>query len=179
MGRSPARRKEAVIASKLKDALDGIIRLYQKRPERGASTLKVSGGLVDTTEMRFEVGGHTVTFDEPKAAGGTDRGPAPTKMTLAVLGACEVIIYRYFSELLEIPFDDLSVDVEGDVDFRGGLGWDEVRSGFSEIRMAVHLSGPEPRERYEELHRRVGRNCPVLDTISEPVRVTTSLEIGE
>ncbi len=174
-----ARTGGAVIASKLKDVLEGIVRLYTKRPERGASTLKISGGLVGTTEMSFDVGGHTVTFDEPKPAGGTDLGPTPTKMTLAVLGACEAVIYRYFSELLEIPFDDLSVDVEGDLDFRGGLGWDEVRSGFSEIRMTVHLSGPESPERYQELHRRVGTNCPVLDTIANPVRVETSLEISE
>lgn len=64
----------------------------------------------------------------------------------------------------------------GDLDVRGFFGLDpDVRPGFGEVRLDVHLSGPEPAARYAELHAAADEHCPVLDLFANPtpVRVRT------
>ncbi len=165
------------MASKMKDLLDGGARLFAKRPERAALTQSVQAELVGTTEVSVTMDDHSVTFDEPALVGGTNKGPNPTSMTLGCLAACEAIIYRMYSERLEIPFKRLSVTVDGDLDLRGGAGFADIRAGFSDVRMTIRISGPASDERYEELHEAVAANCPVLDTIANPVHVVTTLDV--
>ena len=100
-------------------------------------------------------------------------------MTLASLVACEAIIYRFYSERFRIPFDELSVQVEGDLDLRGGLDIEDVRARVPGDSPGRASEGKrEPRDRYEALHEVVARNCPVLDSLRNPVRVSTTLRIG-
>jgi putative redox protein len=35
-----------------------------------------------------DVGGHTLSVDQPEASGGEDRGPTPTELFVAGLAAC-------------------------------------------------------------------------------------------
>jgi uncharacterized OsmC-like protein len=158
--------------------LDGAERLFEKRPDRAAHTVAVRGELVGSTTVAFEIEGHRVTFDEAEYLGGDDRGPNPVAMTLAPLAACEAIIYRYYSERLGIPFDQVEVVVEGDLDLRGGPDIAGVAAGSQAIRLTVELTGPEERSRYETLHDAVARNCPILDTLANGVPVTTALHTG-
>jgi uncharacterized OsmC-like protein len=166
------------MAGTLKELLDGASEFFTAKPEHARQTLKVGCELVGTTEVAVKAGKHTITVDEPKFAGGTDKGQSPTSLVLSALGACEAIMYRCFSERLEIPFDTLRVEVEGDLDLRGGLACGDVSAGFTDVRITIHLEGPEPAERYEELHRTVGANCPVLDTFAQAVSVSTELQLA-
>jgi putative redox protein len=52
---------------------------------------------------------------------------------------------------------------------------DQVRPGFSAVRVEVSVTGPETRERYTELAAAVDAHCPVLDLFSNPVPVTVAL----
>ena len=66
--------------------------------------------------------------------------------------------------------------VEGDLDIRGFLGFDDsVRPGLSAVRVEVTVSGPESPERYQELAAAVDQHCPVLDLFANPVPVTRTL----
>ena len=74
-------------------------------------------------------------------------------------------MYRLYAQALGIPFDDIEVHAEGDLDARRLFGIDEtVRAGFTAVRLDIRLSGPESRERYEQLaraYRRVADNPSV------------------
>jgi uncharacterized OsmC-like protein len=166
------------VAGTLKELLDGASEFFTAKPERARQTVSVGCELVGVTEVAVKAGKHTLTVDEPKFAGGGDAGASPVNLVLAALAACEAIMYRCFSERLEIPFESLRVEVEGDIDLRGGLACADVSAGFTDVRVIIHLEGPESAERYEELHRVVGSNCPVLDTLTQPVNVSTELQIG-
>lgn len=132
------------------------------------------GGPGVRTDIR--VGRHTWTIDEPPALAGQDAAPNPVEAALAGLLSCQVVTYRFWAEQLGIPLDDVSVDVEGDLDVRGFFGLDDgVRPGFGEVRVVVRLSGPASDEDYRRLAEAVDAHCPVLDLFRNPTPVTTRL----
>jgi hypothetical protein len=53
-----------------------------------------------------------------------------------------------------------------------------VRAGFSAVRLAITVTGPESPERYEELRAAVDAHCPVLDLFVDPTPVTISIAKG-
>jgi organic hydroperoxide reductase OsmC/OhrA len=70
------------------------------------------------------------------------------------------------------------VRVEGDLDIRGFLGFDDrVRPGFSAVRVQVAITGPEAPERYEQLAAAVDEHCPVLDLFRNPVPTDRTLTV--
>jgi uncharacterized OsmC-like protein len=105
------------------------------------------------------------------------RAPAGAPQTqLASLGSCQAITYRIWATHLGIEVDSITVRTEGDLDLRGFFGVDDgIRPGFTAVRVAVTVAGPESQERYAELAAAVDQHCPVLDLFQNPVPVTRSL----
>jgi uncharacterized OsmC-like protein len=126
------------------------------------------------TDVR--IGRHEVLIDEPPALGGADAGPNPVEFALAGLLSCQVVTHRFWAARLDIPLEDVQVDVEGDLDMRGFFGSEDgVRPGFGEVRVKVRLTGPASPEQYRELQAAVDQHCPVLDLFSNPTSVRTEL----
>jgi uncharacterized OsmC-like protein len=126
------------------------------------------------TDIR--IGRHELLIDEPPALGGADAAPNPVEFALAGLLSCQVVTYRFWAAKLDIPLDDVQVEVEGDLDVRGFFGLEDgVRSGLGEVRVKVRLTGPASTEQYRELQAAVDQHCPVLDLFSNPTSVRTEL----
>ena len=140
------------------------------------AVFSAQGTLVGITEVDVRTGTHTFKVDEPPALGGADVAANPVQYALASLGSCQAITYRFWAEQLGIPFDSLTVRLEGDLDIRGFFGFDDtVRPGFTAIRVDVRVSGPESAERYAELAAAVDAHCPVLDLFTNSVPVTRTI----
>jgi uncharacterized OsmC-like protein len=136
----------------------------------------VHGTLVGVTEVDIRTGAHTFKVDEPAVLGGADAAANPVQYALASLGSCQAITYRFWAAQLGVELDTLSVRVEGDLDLRGFFGVDdEVRPGFTAVRVEVTLAGPESEQRYAELAAAVDEHCPVLDLFKNPVPVSRAL----
>lgn len=145
-------------------------------PDKANALFAATGTGGEGVRSHIRIGRHTVLIDEPPALGGADDAPNPVESALAGLLSCQIVTYRFWADKLDIPLDDIAVDVEGDLDVRGFFGLDDaVRPGFGEIRVAVTLSGPAERWRYTELQRAVDEHCPVLDLFRNTTRVTTTL----
>ncbi len=145
-------------------------------PANAQAVFAAQGTLVGVTEVDIRTGAHTFRVDEPAALGGADAAANPVQYALASLGSCQAITYRFWAEQLGISFDSLAVRVEGDLDIRGFLGFDDaVRPGLSAVRVEVAVNGPESPERYRELAAAVDEHCPVLDLFKNPVPVTRTL----
>src|SRR6202161_452886 len=86
------------------------------------AAFSAQGTLVGVTEVDIRTGAHTFKVDEPEALGGADAAANPVQYALASLGSCQAITYRFWAEQLGIPFDSLTVRLEGDLDIRGFLG---------------------------------------------------------
>ena len=145
-------------------------------PAAGQAEFAAQGTLVGLTEVDIKTGAHTFKVDEPPALGGGDAAANPVQYALASLGSCQAITYRLWATQLGIELDSLSVRVEGDLDLRGFFGVDDsIRPGFTAVRVAVTVTGPESSERYAELAAAVDQHCPVLDLFQNPVPVTREL----
>lgn len=143
-------------------------------------TVPARCALVGPTAVEVRLGGRVVPVDEPQALGGQGTAPTPEQYALAALGACEAITFRYWGERLGIPFDELRIDVRGEIDLRAAFGMSEgARPGYRSVGMTVRVTGPEPAARYAELLRAVDDHAPVLDVFRNAVRVETSLTIKE
>lgn len=140
----------------------------------------VSQQLVGVTEVHGTSGtGHHLVVDEPPALAGGNVAANPVEYALAALGSCQAITYRFWAAHLGIAFDTLSVELEGDLDVRGFFGIDPtVRPGYEQVRVKLHITGPESPERYEELRRAVDEHCPVLDLFTNPTPVKVELVVG-
>ncbi len=162
----------------LKTILDRTASAIAGDPSLAAARITAGCELVDVTEVDVRLDNQVLKSDQPPALGGKDAGPKPVEYALAALGSCQAMTYRFWSEKLGIRIDDIKVDVEGDLDVHGILGLREgVRPGFGDVSVIVHISGPEPRQRYEELQRAVDTHCPVLDIFTAPVPVTTTMSV--
>lgn len=121
---------------------------------------------------------HTLAVDEPHTLGGEDTAINPVEAYLGALLACQVVTYRFYADQLGVRIDELALSAEGDLDVRGFFGLDDaVRPGFTAVRVAVDIAGPDAPERYRELTDTVDRHCPVLDLTRNPTPVTTTLTV--
>ena len=137
--------------------------LLGQHPELGRTSTVARAELDGQVQARVTVGRHSFQTDEPEAAGGAGSAPSPVQYACGALAACTAVTYRYWSELLEAPFDAVSVEVRGIGDVRGFLGFDPAApSGVSSLSVAAQIRGPLAPERYQELHEAVLAHCPVL-----------------
>ncbi len=148
-------------------------------PERGKPVFRASGSGVEGVRSEIRIGRHTMVADEGPALGGAGEGPNPVEYALAALLSCQVVTYRVWAAKLGVPLDAVVVDVEGDFDVRGFLGFDDaVRPGFGDVRVRVTLCGPADPQRYRALADAVDAHCPVLDLFRNATPVTTELVTG-
>jgi uncharacterized OsmC-like protein len=127
---------------------------------RSESVLK--GGL----SVENRAGKFTVLMDEPETLRGTDTGMNPVEMLLCCLGACQCIVARLFARARKIEFQDLRVELEGDLDTDGFLrGKDGVRAGLHEIRYTFHIRTDADEEKVSEFVDFVKSRCPVNDSL--------------
>jgi uncharacterized OsmC-like protein len=142
-------------------------------------TYRVRGAGEGAVATRLRAGKHEFLVDEPAALAGDDVAASPVEVALGALIACQVVVYRLYAEALGIVVDDVDVTAEGDLDARRLFGIDEsVRAGFSSVRLAITVTGPETAERYEQLKEAVDAHCPVLDLFANPTPVTASIRKG-
>ncbi|MCX6470402.1 MAG: OsmC family protein [Corynebacteriales bacterium] len=133
----------------------------------------------DAVASTIRLGQYSVEVDEPPALGGENTAPNPVEYYLASLLSCQVVTYRFWAEKLGIAVDDISAKAEGDLDVNGFFGFDDdVRAGFGEVRLEITVTGPESRERYDELQAAVDAHCPVLDLTRNATPVHTTLRVG-
>lgn len=142
-------------------------------------TYRVRGVGEGSVATRVRAGKHEFVVDEPDALAGDDIAASPVEYALGALISCQVVVFRLYAEALGIPFDDISITAEGDLDAARLFGKDDtVRAGFSAVRLSVELSGPETQERYAELLAVVEKKCPVLDLFQNPTPVTSTLAVA-
>lgn len=157
----------------------GLADRYRAEPHRAAVTQRVSTTLTEGMRCETTSRGLVAVADEPRSLGGTDTAQSPIELFLTSIAACQAATYRLWAAELGVALDRVTVDVEGDMDLRGYLGLSEdVPPGYSAIRIAVRLEGPEPEERYRVLSEEAERRCPLLDALVRPLPLQRTVVLG-
>ncbi|OYX59387.1 MAG: osmotically inducible protein OsmC [Micrococcales bacterium 32-70-13] len=142
-------------------------------PATAQLTYRVSGEGEGSVASSIRAGKHTFLVDEPGALAGDDVAASPVEYALGALISCQIVVYRLYAQGLGIQVDDIRIDAEADLDARRLFGIDEtVRAGFSDVRLAITITGPESEERYQQLRDVVDAHCPVLDLFANPTPVS-------
>lgn len=126
-----------------------------------------------TQEIR--AGAHSLTADEPKSAGGDDRGANPYELLLAALGACTSMTLRMYAEMKKLPLDRVHVRLSHRKVHAADCADCETREGkVDEIVREIRLDGDltdEQRKRLLEIANR----CPVARTLASEIKVRSKL----
>ena len=135
-----------------------------------ATARRLKDGLQVETESR----GFKIIMDEPRDLGGTNTAMAPVEALLCALGACQAIVASAFAKSQKFVFEELYVELEGDLDPDGFLGLADVRNGFQEIRYKIHFKTKESQEKTEAFAKFVESRCPVGDCLLNGVKLINS-----
>ena len=143
---------------------------YRSDPGKALETLRASGSLDGSgVSCRVETGRALVEAGLHPATGGTGLQACSGDMLLLALSACAGVTLRAVATALEIPVRGGSIEVEGDLDFRGTLGVSkEVPVGFQSIRVRFRLESDATPEQLETLRKLTERYCVVLQTLRSP-----------
>jgi uncharacterized OsmC-like protein len=129
-------------------------------------------GQEDTSRSRPFI----VEGDEPPVLLGGNAGANAVEAVLHALASCLAVGFIYNAAAQGINVESLSFDLEGDLDLRAFLGLsEEVRPGYSGIRLTYRVKSDAPREKIVDLCDYVQKTSPVMDILRNPVPVTVSL----
>lgn len=131
------------------------------------ATVKRKKGLAVEAESR----GFKIIGDEPEDLGGTNTGMNPVELLLSSLGSCQTIAVATFAQKQGIILKDFWVELEGDLETNGFLGLSDVRPGYQNIRVNMHIKTDASKEQVEKFIQFVEKHCPVGDSIGNGVKI--------
>jgi uncharacterized OsmC-like protein len=121
----------------------------------------------------------TLDAGEPAVLLGSDTGANPAEHLLHALAACLTTSLVYVAAARKVRLTEVESTLEGDMDVRGALGLsDEVRNGFTRIRVSFKVKGDAPEEKLREVVERAQARSAVFDMVAHGVPVEVGLVVG-
>jgi len=147
---------------------------YREDPGAALVTLRASGMLGEGVTCSVQTGRALAAAGLHPASGGDGLTICSGDMLLEALAACAGVTLRAVATSLELEVEG-SVDVEGDLDFRGTLGVDkDVPVGFRSIRVRFDLDTAASEEELDTLLRLTIRYCVVWQTLASSPELSAS-----
>ena len=118
----------------------------------------------------------TIDAGEPAVLLGVDTGPNPAEALLHALAACLTTTLVYVAAARKVRLTEVQSTLEGEMDVRGALGLsDEVRNGFTAIKVTFEVKGDAPPEKLQEIIERAQARSAVFDMVNHGVPVEVAL----
>lgn len=118
-------------------------------------------------KIECEASGKKIIVDEPVSFGGTDLGMNPIEVLLSGLGACKCVISKMLAKKKGLKLDYLAVECIG--------AFSSGKVGLSEIETIYHIKSDASDEELEKFMTLVDNNCPVNETLKNPLPITHKL----
>jgi uncharacterized OsmC-like protein len=150
---------------------------YRADPDAAIITLKARGELDSASiACKVETGRALAVAGLHPATGGSGLELCSGDMLLEALVACAGVTLKAVATALDIELKSGTVSAEGDLDFRGTLGVEKTAPvGFRDIRLAFDIQSDAPQDKIDTLLKLTERYCVVLQTLSKPAAITTSV----
>jgi uncharacterized OsmC-like protein len=131
------------------------------------------GGFFGAGREQTRAKSFSFSADEPPVLLGGDKGANPVEFVLHALAACLTTTMVYHAAARGIDIRTVSSEVEGDIDVRGFMGLsEEVRKGYSHIRVTLRVASEAPAEQLASL----AKFSPVYDIVSNSLPVEVRVE---
>ena len=116
---------------------------------------------------------YTVEADHPAVLCGEDRGPTPVEYVLHALAACLTAGIANIAAARGVTLHSVTSSLEGDMDLRGILGVsDQIRNGFSAIRVGFTVKGDAPNAKLQEIVQQACSRSAVLDILRNGIPIS-------
>lgn len=119
------------------------------------------GGL----QLKCSARGFEFIIDEPENVGGTNEAMNPLEALLCSLGACKMMVVRFFYQAKQINLKSMRVEILGEIDSDRLKGKPDVKIGFSKIITNYYIDADNTDEEIKDLVAFIETTCPVKDTI--------------
>ena len=117
-----------------------------------------------------------VDADHPAVLVGSDEAPLPVELVLAALASCLTGGIGNIASARGIELHSVESTVEGEMDLQGILGLsDEVRNGYSEIRVDFRIEGDADEETLRKIAEQSKARSAVFDIITNQVPVAMTV----
>jgi uncharacterized OsmC-like protein len=158
-------RKAAALADRKQD--------WTANPEKAIATIKASSKVAGITGTRpTSMGNYTIISDSAPGLAGHSLGPTSPEMLLGALASCLVHTYLIHATLMNIPLDDVTVEISGTLDYKPVIAMPAPnRPCIYDIHYQVQVESPADAATLDQLHAAVEANCPVLNTVRYPTNI--------
>lgn len=123
----------------------------------------------------ISAGRHHLMADEPRKAGGTDRGPSPYGLVAAGLGACTAMTIRMYARHKGIALQHVRVDVSHDKVHASDCADCGAGARIDRFTRVIRLQGPLDADTRARLAQ-IADRCPVHRTLEGQARIETTVE---
>ena len=166
-------------AQHIKSAIERTAEVLKAKPSAGRKFKKSTARMVNGLTCEMKAGEWTMTSDMYEAVGGNNSGPTPGDFARMGLSSCLAIGYAMWFARQEVPYEDIRVELEGDLDNSGMLGLDDsVPPGHEDIRVQVHIVSTASRAEIEKVVALADAHSPVLYEVTNPVKVKLALNVA-
>ncbi|PCD77387.1 OsmC family protein [Pseudothioclava arenosa] len=171
------------------EALIGARGAFEQMPEAAAFTFRSTCDWNEGTNNTNTINGFfglgenqerkqtfRIDSDHPEVFAAADRAPTPPEIVLAALASCLTGGVAAVAQHRGIQLHKMRAVVEGDLDVRGILGMDqEVRNGFSGIRVAFEIDADATPDEIRALVAQSQKRSAVFDILTNPTNVNVTV----
>jgi uncharacterized OsmC-like protein len=150
---------------------------YRSDPNSSRIVLQARGKQSDLPiACSIEVGQAIVDAQAHSGVGGPGTAACSGDLLLGALAACAQLTCQLVATAMGIPIEEISVNVEGEMDLRGTLGISrDVPVGFQDIYAKFEIRAPEATpEQLDLLKEKTEQYCVIMQTLLAPPPIRTT-----
>jgi uncharacterized OsmC-like protein len=147
-------------------------------PKRAIGTVQADASLIGDQTSEVRRGDHRLISDEPRAAGGSDKGASPLDYFAASIGFCENVTFARYATLNGLDFDSLETSVTGHWDRRGQADPSGAEPAFTDFVVETRVTSTDSVEKVKKVTMIAHRRCPMHSTIAKVGKVVDKLFVN-